>query len=182
MKKAILTGILSLLPMISYSPENVAKYIPMEEKLREIENDSTKVDCAYKAWRYYINLKANGYNANLVTGWLVEGGGVLHMYLRDPMGRILDPIIKVNKDGEITQGRLNYEDAWVFEDDVTIIESLRRKSYKKKDTKTIKSFFKKNPKFIKRKMTIEERAKLIEDYCKKDSSAWEYYKKNIEKK
>jgi hypothetical protein len=183
LNKLVLVGMLSLsIPLFTSFNFNHEKRIPLETKLREIENDeniSEYVDCKHKAWRYYLNTKEAGEDLNLVIGWLEESD-VLHAYLRDKVGRIYDPTWKSNEDGVIFEKGIKRKDIYIFGSNVTIEEFVNYKP-KNKIEKNFKIYKENKSNFKKRTLSKKEIIERIENYCKQDTTAWRYYQEHIAK-
>lgn len=158
------------------------KQIPLEKKLREIENDKyilNVVDCKHKTWRYYINTRMVGEKMNIVVGWM-NNQNVLHAYLKDKEGRIFDPTWKSNIDGVKKEENINRKDIYVYGLGTTI-EDYVNYNYISKDTAVYNEFRRTHPNPRLRKISREEIVKSIKKYCKQDTNAWNYYLENIAK-
>ena len=155
--------------------------IPLVKKLREIEQDKCKidsVDCKHKTWKYHINLLEAGYKYQLKVGWM-NNSNTWHVYLRDEKGKVFDPTWKTNPDGVIVEEGISRQDIYTFDSNVTIEDYIYKKNYLKKDTAVINKFVEMHPNYPKPKLSKEETMKRIKEYCKQDTSAWNYYQKNV---
>lgn len=191
LSKILTVGMLSVLPLVANSPVKLEKYIPLENKLREIEKSKTsnKNVCMHKAIRYYLNLKEKGEDVRLVIGW-IKGTGYPHAWVEvtnNDKNYYLDPAWNIVPDGFEKEFYLDRKERYVFEKDATIEDFVLKKNVKKSfptvDNEIKKAYnSNKNIKKYKSFNTNAELIESIENYCKQDLSSWEYYLKNIKNK
>ena len=171
MKKGLIRLLLSAITIFTFTSYNTGHiHIPLEKKLREIEQDKYEKDisdCKCKAFRYNMNLREANEDANIIIGW-VNNSKDLHAYLRNKEGRILDPTSKNNQDGVFFEESFDYKDIYFFKKDITIEEYVLRKNCEK-DKKMLKKYKEAHPDFKKRVLSEEEIIKNITRYCQKDS-------------
>jgi hypothetical protein len=188
LNKLVLTGMLTLLPLISISPNTYKQYIPIENKLRQIEKDSDGTSlsgCMHKSMRYYINAKEAGEEAYLIVGWRTPSE-VWHAWVGIRKNRTMyyvDPGYNdPNIDGFPKFRYLDRERIYVFDKNTTIEEFANFKHIKKRNKQVIKKYYKKvKTKGTYTKESMVNMEKSIENYCKQDTSAWNYYQKYIAK-
>ena len=183
LNKLLLTGILALtIPLFTSFNTNYTR-IPLVKKLREIEQDKClvdSVDCKHKTWKYNMNLLEAGYKYQLKVGWMNNSEG-WHVYLRDEKGRVFDATWPNNPDGLIVEEGISRKDIYTFNWDATIEDYVYKKNYLKRDTAVIRQFVEMHPDYPQPKLSKEETIKRIKDYCKQDTSAWNYYQEHIAK-
>ncbi len=207
LKNLLLTSVLFFSSIIPASHKEVEqnsylkKYLPLEEKLREIENDFIEISsgiCMYKAMRYYLNAKVAGEDAYLTIG-LRNNSKDWHAWVgikKNNEVYYVDPSLNnPNIDGLLKESYDDRKEIYVFNSDVTIKEFVYYKNLKSKNIKVKKEF---NQKYKKeRRAKIKESGEKIKkerynkkdkkntiegitNYCKQDTSAWNYYLREIE--
>lgn len=190
LKTIILTGLIFFSSVFSISLEKIKQpliKVPLEEKLREIENDKLEISsgiCLHKAMRYYLNAKAAGEDARLIIGWR-DNSKYLHAWVgiyKNSGFYCVDPSFNSNRDSLLKELCYDRKEIYVFNSEVTIEEFINYKNIQRKDTKVKKES---NKKVEKKPYGKEEKTLLIEslkDYCKQDTFAWNYYQEHIAKK
>ncbi len=188
LNKLVFTGILTLLPLISNSPDKFEKYFPLEKKLREIEADKSPLPgniCMHKTMRYYINAKAAGEDAYLIIGH-INGSRVFHSWIGiDKSGKTYYLDLTYNNpnlDGFPKEFYLDRKETLIFDSNSTIEDFVYRKNLKEKKNNNIKKINRavKNKKIEKEGYEIPLK-ESIENYCKQDKAAWRYYQEHIAK-
>lgn len=188
LNKLILTGMLSLLPLISNSPDKFEKYLPLEKKLREIELDKSALPgniCMHKTMRYYLNAKAAGEDAYLIIGHINESR-VLHSWIGiDKSGKTYYLDLTYSNpdiDGFPKEFYNNRKETLIFDSNSTIKDFVYRKNLKEKNKKNIRKIGGAVKNMITEKKGYQIPLKeSIENYCKQDTAAWNYYQEHIAK-
>ncbi|MCK5624721.1 hypothetical protein KAI04_02675 [Candidatus Pacearchaeota archaeon] len=180
MKKALVNLLLlsTFLIFTSYNTGYIR--IPLEKKLREIEQDKYEkqiADCKCKSFRYNMNLREADKEVNMVIGW-VNDLNVLHAYLKDEERRILDPTFRKNQDGVIFEKGMDYKDIYFFKKDVTIEDFVNRKNCKI-DKMMLKKFKEIHPDYRRKTISNKEIIQNITRYCQKDSIIFINYMEKI---
>jgi len=183
MKKGLIRLLLSAAVIFTFTSYNTGHIrIPLEKKLREIEQDKYKKqvsDCKCKSFRYNMNLREAGEEVNMIVGW-VDDSWFLHAYLRDKEGRILDPTFKRNQDGVFFEEGIDYKDIYFFEKDITIKELIYRENCEI-DRKMLKKYYEARPDHVRKVISRKEMVQNITKYCQKDSLVYVNYIKRINK-
>ncbi len=198
LNQLVLTGIFSILPFVSLSPNKFEKYsflknkleqyIPLEEKLRKIEKDSVGTSssgCMHKSMRYYINAKEAGEDAYLIVGWRPKSK-FWHAWVgikKNNQILYVDPAYNnPNIDGMFKEFYTDRKEIYIFDSNTSIEEFVEYKNIKTRN-RSVQREFKKKVKIIKGykkelKLTL---TKSITKYCKQDTAAWKYYQEHIAK-